>query len=209
MEAVLQIAGSLLLFFVYLFYLKQTIKGESTPNPGTWIIWFVIMGINSFTYLKVVNDDILKTAIVFVSFFGISSIMLYSLIQGKFAKLAKIDWILLILSVIIGIFWQISENAKLSNLFLQIIILISFFPTAIGLTQNRLKERHWPWTLAVIAYILQTVSLLIDYDGNLYQLFLPVINGILGNGLILVIIFKKRWIMPFINIIFKTARFNS
>lgn len=192
MEATLQITGSFLLILVYLFYLKQTVKGESTPNPGTWVVWFVIMGINTFTYFKVVNDDILKTAIVFVGFLGITSIMLYSLIRGKFAKLAKIDLILLTLSIIIGIFWQISDNAKLSNLFLQIIIFISFLPTAIGLAQNRLKEKHWPWTLAVIAYTLQTISLLVNYDGNLYQLFLPIINGILGNGLIpLVLIFKK------------------
>lgn len=192
METILQITGSFLLILVYLFYLKQTVKGESTPNPGTWVVWFVIMGINTFTYFKVVNDDVLKTAIVFVGFLGITSIMLYSLVKGKFAKLAKIDLILLVLSVIIGIFWQISDNANLSNLFLQIIIFISFLPTAIGLTQNRLREKHWPWTLAVIAYFLQTISLLINYDGNLYQLFLPIINGILGNGLIpIVLIFKK------------------
>lgn len=192
MEATLQIIGSLILVLVYLFYLKQTVKGESTPNPGTWVVWFVIMGINTFTYFKVVNDDILKTAIVFVGFLGITSIMLYSLIKGKFAKLAKIDLILLALSIIIGIFWQISDNAKLSNLFLQIIIFISFLPTAIGLAQNRLKEKHWPWTLAVIAYSLQTVSLLINYDGNLYQLFLPIINGILGNGLIPIVLIIKK-----------------
>lgn len=192
MEATLQIIGSLILVLVYLFYLKQTVKGESTPNPGTWVVWFVIMGINTFTYFKVVNDDILKTAIVFVGFLGITSIMLYSLIKGKFAKLAKIDLILLALSIIIGIFWQISYNAKLSNLFLQIIIFISFLPTAIGLAQNRLKEKHWPWTLAVIAYSLQTVSLLINYDGNLYQLFLPIINGILGNGLIPIVLIIKK-----------------
>lgn len=192
METTLQIIGSSLLILVYLFYLKQTVKGESTPNPGTWVVWFVIMGINTFTYFKVVNDDILKTAIVFVGFLGITSIMLYSLIKGKFAKLAKIDLILLTLSIIIGIFWQISDNAKLSNLFLQIIIFISFLPTAIGLAQNRLKEKHWPWTLAAIAYSLQTVSLLINYDGNLYQLFLPIINGILGNGLIPIVLIIKK-----------------
>lgn len=192
MEQTLQISGSLILLLVYFFYLKQTIKGQSTPNPGTWVVWFVIMGINTITYFKVVNDDYLKTAIVFIGFIGITSIMIYSLFKGKFAKLTKIDLILLFLSIIIGIFWQISENAKISNLLLQIIIFISFLPTAIGLMQNRLKEKHLPWTLAAIAYFFQTISLLINYDGNIYQLFLPIINGILGNGLIpIILIFKS------------------
>ncbi len=191
MEEILQVSGSLILLLVYFFYLSQAVKGQSTPNPGTWIVWFVIMGINTITYFKVVDDNYLKTAIVFIGFTGITSIMLYSLFKGKFAKLAKIDLILLSLSIIIGIFWQISENANISNLLLQIIIFISFLPTAIGLIQDRLKEKHLPWTLAVIAYSLQTISLTINYDGNIYQLFLPIINGVLGNGLIVIILFCK------------------
>ena len=192
MQEILQITGSFLLILVYIFYLRQIVKGQSTPNPGTWVVWFAIMGISTFTYFRTVNNDILKTAIVFVGFAGITGIMLYTLIKGKFAKLAKIDFILLSLSVIIGIFWQISKNDKLSNLLLQIIIFTSFLPTAIGLLQGRLNERHLPWTLATTAYVLQTISLLINYDGNLYQLFLTIINGIMGNGLIPVILIYQK-----------------
>lgn len=192
MQEILQITGSCLLILVYVFYLKQIIKGQSTPNPGTWVVWFVIMGINTFTYFKVVNDDILKTAIVFVGFSGITFIMFYSLLKGRFSKLTKIDISLLIISLIIGVFWQISDNAKLSNLLLQIVICTSFLPTAIGLLQKRLKEKHLPWTLATIAYTLQTISLLINFDGNCYQLFLPIINGVIGNGLVPVILIYQK-----------------
>ena len=192
MEGILQIIASSLLVVVYIIYLKQITKGESTPNPGTWITWFVIMGINVFTYFKVVNNDYLKTAIVFIGFLSITLIMFYSLFKGKFAKLAKIDTILLILSIIVMVFWQVTKNVNLSNLFLQIVIFISFLPTAIGVAQGRLKEKHLPWTLASIAYTIQTISLLLNYDGNLYQLFLPIINGILGNGLIPIILIYKK-----------------
>lgn len=191
MEQILQISGSLILLLVYFFYLRQTIKGQSTPNPSTWMVWFCIMGINTITYFQVVDENYLKTAVVFISFIGISSIMLYSLFKGKFAKLTKTDSLLLSLTIIIGVFWQITENAKLSNLLLQVIILISFLPTVIGLIQGRLKEKHLPWTLATIAYCLQTTSLLINYDGNVYQLFLPIFNGIVGNGAIPVILIYK------------------
>ncbi len=191
MEQVFQSVGSFLLVLVYIFYLKQTIKGESTPNPATWLVWFVIMGINTITYFKIVDEDYFKTAIVIVGFTGITSIMIYSLIKGKFSKIRKLDFFLLIISIAIGIFWIISKNANISNLLLQIIIFISFLPTVIGLAQNRLKEKHLPWTLASVAYTLQTISLLINWDGNYYQLFLPIINGILGNGLIPIILITK------------------
>lgn len=191
MEQILQMIGSLLLVLVYIFYLKQTIKGESTPNPATWIVWFVIMGINTITYFKVVDENYFKTAIVVVGFTGITFITIYSLLKGKFSKLGKLDSFLLIISIAIGIFWVLGKNAKTSNLLLQIIIFVSFIPTVVGLAQNKLKEKHLPWTLASIAYILQTISLLINWDGNYYQLFLPIINGILGNGLIPIILIIK------------------
>ncbi|PCI21267.1 hypothetical protein COB64_00085 [Candidatus Wolfebacteria bacterium] len=192
MEIVLQMTGSIVLVFVYIIYFKQVTTGESTPNPGTWITWFVIMGINTFTYFRVVDDNYFKSAIVFIGFFSITAIMAYSLIKGRFAKLANIDIVLLAISIVIGVFWQLTENAIVSNLALQIIIFVSFLPTAIGLLKGRLKEKHLPWTLAVIAYSLQTISLLVNYDGNLYQLALPVINGILGNGLIPIILIYKK-----------------
>ena len=191
MEEIMQVTAALLLIVVYVIYLKQTIKGESTPNPGTWIAWFVIMGINTVTYFKVVNDDYFKSAIVFVGFISVTLIMVYSLLRGKFVKLTKVDIWLLALSIIIGIFWQATKKAEVSNLLLQIVIFVSFLPTAIGLIQGRLKEKHTPWTLAAIAYSLQTASLLINYNGNLYELFLPIINGIMGNGMITVIIFYQ------------------
>ncbi len=192
MELILQLLGSLILVLVYFLYLKQIIKGESTPNPATWLVWFVIMGINTITYFKVVNEDYFKTAIVVVGFSGITAIMLYSFIKGKFSKLSNLDLFLLIISLIIGLFWITGTSATLSNLLLQVLIFISFLPTAVGLIKNKLKEKHLPWTLASIAYILQTISLLLDWNGDYYQLFLPIINGILGNGLIPVILLIKK-----------------
>lgn len=192
MEKLLQITGSLLLVVVYFIYLKQTSKGESTPNPGTWITWFAIMGINTLTYFQVVHSDYFKSAIVFIGFLSIFAITSYSLIKGKFAKPKLIDIILFFISIIIAIFWRLTKNANVASLLLQLTLLVSFLPTAIGVMQERLKEKHWPWTLAGIAYLLQTISLLINYDGNIYQLFLPVINGVLGNGLVAAAVLYKK-----------------
>jgi hypothetical protein len=199
MAVVLQIIASILPIAVCITYLRQVNRGESTPNPSTWVIWFIVTGINTVTYFQVVNSNYFKTAIVFMVFLSMGITMAYSFFKGKFAKLAKIDISILILSIVIGIFWLITKNANISSLLLQIIIFSSYFPTAIGLMQNRLKEKHLPWTLIVIAYILQTISLLINFDGNLYQLFLPIINGIMGNGLILGIILYKKIKKPFIS----------
>ncbi len=192
MTTALQIIASILPIAVCITYLRQVSRGESTPNPSTWVIWFIVTGINTVTYFQVVNSDYFKTSIVFTVFLSMGATMAYSFFKGKFAKLAKLDMSILTLSIIIGIFWWITKNADIASLLLQIIIFTSYLPTAVGLIKNRLKEKHLPWTLIVIAYILQTISLLMNYDGNLYQLFLPTINGIIGNGLILTIILYKE-----------------
>lgn len=191
MQQLFQIMGSIILIIVYILYFKQVTKNESTPNAGTWIIWSLIMTINTFTYLQVVKGEYLKVAIVFVSFISITLVTFYAIFKNKFAKLSRLDLLLLILAIIIGVVWQITDNAILANILIQLVLIISFLPTAIGLLQDRLKEKHLPWTLALIAYVLQTISLTFNYDGNIYQFFLPVINGILGNGLITAILIYK------------------
>ena len=193
MQLTLQILGSVLLVVVLFIYLNQIKNNQSTPNPGTWSVLFIIMGINAITYLTVVNGDYLKATIVFVSFLMICTITLYTFIKGKFAKISTFDKWTLFVSVLVGIFWQTSSDARISNALMQIILFITFWPIIIGLWRGRLKEKQLSWNLAVVAYIFQTISVLIAFNGDYLQLAYPVINGIIGNALIpLVIFYKKR-----------------
>ncbi|MBL7021929.1 hypothetical protein ISR92_01230 [Patescibacteria group bacterium] len=166
---------------VYMTYFQQMRKGSSTPNPATWIVWFSVTVINAFTYTFIVGD-IYKAMIAIVTSFLIGAVMLYAFVKGKFGKLGTLEKLVLLATVIIGIFWQTSGQIEIVHLLLQIILLISYVPTIVGLLKGRLKEKHLPWTIVVVAYSFQIAALLVVWNGNWVSLAYPFLNGIIGNG---------------------------
>ncbi len=184
---ILAVFANILLIVVYIAYMRQVVKGQSTPNPATWIIWFIVMLINSCTYILIIGN-LYKSAIAVSAAIFIGIVLTYSLVKGKFGPLKRLEIIVLATTVAIIVFWIKTGDAHISNLLLQIIILISFVPTAIGLLRGDLKEKIFPWALATAAYLFQIVALLIDFKGNYVSIAYPFINGICGNGSIAVII---------------------
>ncbi len=173
-------------------YLRQVVKGHSTPNPATWFIWTVTTIMNAFSYFQVV-DDFFTSLMTTTVAFGISSIFAYSLIRGKFGRLGMMEWTSLAMALVIGIFWQVSGNAVIANLLLQVILAISFIPTVRGLLKHELKEKGLPWNLSVLAYSLMILSILVDptVENRLIALVYPIVNGVVGNGSVALIIWLQ------------------
>jgi len=192
---ILAIIANIIIFAVYAIYLKQVIKGQSTPNPATWTIWFSVLLINSITYI-IITENIYKSFISISACIFVGIILVFSYFKGALKALETVDKCALIGVLPIVIFWQISENAEFSNLALQAILLISFIPTIKRLLDGTLKEASiLPWSLAVIAYGFQIAVVLVNFNGNYYAIAFPIVNGILGNGSVAVIIVyvnKKR-----------------
>ncbi len=189
MSQFLAIMASVGLVFVVILYFRQVVMGTSVPNPATWFIWALATTMNAFTYFLVLRGDWLKSSFSFVVAVGLCSVFVYSLVRGKFAALGRVDALTLVLCVGIGVFWQLSKNAVLSNLALQVILLVSFIPTIIGLLRGRLREKIWPWVVAVLAHSCQTAALLLDWGNQHWaSVAFPVVNGIVGNGMISAII---------------------
>jgi putative effector of murein hydrolase LrgA (UPF0299 family) len=118
-------------------------------------------------------------------------VFLYSLFRGKFTKIQSIDIICLVLAVIIGIVWKLTDGV-VANLFLQGVMVIAFVPAAVGVYSNRAKERPMPWALAVIAYILMTATVVIGWQGNWVALVHPIASGIFGNGSLMVLAMRQH-----------------
>ncbi len=192
---ILAIIANIIIFAVYVTYLKQVITGQSTPNPATWLIWFSVLLINSITYI-IITEDVYKSFISISACMFVGIILVLSYFKGALRPLERVDKCALIGVLPIVIFWQISENAEISNLSLQAILFISFIPTIMRLLDGTLKEATiLPWNLAVIAYGFQIAAILVDFNGNYYSIAFPIVNGILGNGAVAVTILyinKKR-----------------
>lgn len=179
--------SSIILLSVYVVYFKQVKNGTSTPNPVSWLTWVIASSINVVTYLSVVEGDYWKSSIAIVSNLCMIGICAYSFYQKKFAKLTLFDFFILVLAILIGVFWQVTQSDRLANILIQIIFVISFIPTIYGLYMGTLSEKPAPWWIAVLAYFIQIIALCISYTGDWLVLLFPFVNGILGNGSVAVL----------------------
>lgn len=184
--------ATLLVPVVYILYFRQVVRGLSVPNPATWLVWSTVMLLNALTYFLVSDKDPFKTSITVVTLVLMVAVMTYSWLKGKFSPLKKTEKYILFLCGLIFIFWQTTGQIELAHLFLQIILFISFVPTIAGIIVGKNKESSPPWIIAIISYLLLIISTIIDFKGNYYQFAYPIINGVLGNGSVLFIIYFKK-----------------
>lgn len=172
---------------VPILYLRQVIKGISIPNPATWLICLITFGLNTATYFFVVEKNVWKILLPSTILLGIIVVFSYSLIKGKFARIGIIEIISVLLAIGIGILWKTTKDAVLANLALQVVLVISFLPTVIGLLRRTLREGPLPWRIGVLSYVFLIIAIILDWQGNWAELAYPFLNGILGNGSVAVI----------------------
>lgn len=173
------------------FYLRQVIKNESTPNPTTWVIWVMVTIINAATYFSVVKDNPWIALASGVTALMVFLIFITSLFKGKFTKLNYVDIASLILAVVVGVFWQVSGNAIISNIFLQIVFIISFYPTIHSLIVGVAKEKPLPWFLGSCSYILQILNILLN-PITLWALVFPI-TQLIGQGAIALLSYFQNY----------------
>ncbi|MFC1687106.1 hypothetical protein ACFL0L_00820 [Patescibacteria group bacterium] len=176
----------------YGLYFKQAFKNQSTPNPATWSIWFFIGIINTVTFFSVTNNNIWQSFIVIAVTFSLFIVVLYAFLRGKFSKITKIEIVVFVLALAIGIFWQITSNDRMSNLLLQGIYVISYIPTVTGIITGRVKEHQAAWATVVIAYSFSTLALVFGTQIDWVAFVHPIVNGLLGNGVIVALILLKK-----------------
>lgn len=183
MTELLALLANIALVAANFLYLRQVVKSQSTPNPATWFMWLIIFTMNTVSYWTVVKGDFGKWAITLTSAVGLALIFTYSLLRGRFGKVGRVEIACFLTAVGIGIFWKTTGNTVAANLLLQIIFLVSFIPTVVGLKRGELRERALPWDLAVLSYALMTLTIVVDWkEGSLLAFAHPIVNGILGNG---------------------------
>ena len=185
------IAGIIALI-TYGLYFRQTLKGQSTPNPSTWAIWLLVGIINSITYFSITNNNLWQSFIVIAVTFSVFIVFIYSLFKGKFSRISKIEIIVFILAIAILIFWQMTSNDRVSNLLLQAVYVVSYVPTVSGIIKGTGKEHYVAWIAAFIAYLFSTISIGFDPQVDWVAFVHPIVNGLLGNGVIVGLTLYKK-----------------
>lgn len=192
MATVFSVLSSLTVVAVMILYLRQTVKGGSTPNPATWLIWLVVGVMNTVSYFSVVQGNLVEWVMTPCAVLGTASIFFYALFKGKFGKVGIVEVVCFGLACVIGFFWKLYGPIA-ANISLQVIYIISFCPTAIGLLKGRLREEPLPWVLAIVSFAFQVGAILCNFtDDSWTKLVYPVVNGVIGNGSVAVLIILLR-----------------
>lgn len=177
-------------------YFLQVQRGQSHPNAATWIIWLFVDILNLASYGEMVHDEPFKAYTAFASTVNACVIFAYAAWNHHFAKIDLVDVVLLAITVIIAAVWKITGNATLSNVLLQSVFVISFSLTIRSVWKGA-HEHPAAWLVAVFAYLLSIVAIILTWDSaeDGWQLAFPIVNGVLGNGsipLTLWIVHRRR-----------------
>lgn len=192
MQEILATLSSVVMMAVVFIYYKQVSSGGSTPNPATWFICLVVMTMNVVTYYSVSNDNVWPVLTPTVITFGIMFILIYSSCKGRLGKLGWVEWLTLCLAVVVYIFQKVTGDNANSNLMIQVILLISFVPTIVGILRGQLKEKMFSWLTAIVSYVFLIASILCNTEWTWTQLAYPFVNGIIGNGSVALAAHLKR-----------------
>ncbi|HRZ34343.1 MAG TPA: hypothetical protein P5276_00970 [Candidatus Paceibacterota bacterium] len=150
------------------------------------------MSINTATYYFVSDGKLLSIVTPLVTIIGMVVIMVYATKVGRMGKIGRVDTVCFILAIVVGIFWQISKDSLISNLMMQVVFMISYIPTIVGLARGRLKEKALAWNMAVASYFFLILSILSGERWTMAELIYPTINGLIGNGSIPLILWWKK-----------------
>jgi hypothetical protein len=199
MTKILSVAAAFLTCSSMSIYVFRLIRGNTVPSPSTWITWFVIGLLNLASYLFVVERRFLQIVPLVFVVIGIAIVTAYASLRGRFSKPCRLDLVCLLSAFLVGIVWQVTRDPKIANLLLQLVYVVSFIPTIVGLKRGYLKEYPTPWLLALLAYAFMIAAIVVDWPNQSLVAFVhPVVNGVIGNGIVLYLVVRKKrgWISP-------------
>jgi hypothetical protein len=160
----------------------QIKRGLTTPNLTTWLVGLFVGGINAFSFYAIVEDNFAKGAIMFAGLFTLIIVFFYSLYKGKFAKPDWLDILLFSLVFAVGAVWKYTDDNRIANFYVQIVTCIANFATIQKLWTRKLHDYYLGWTIAVLAYSLCILGLLLSATKDWLVYFGPILNGVLCNG---------------------------
>jgi hypothetical protein len=172
--------------FIAVTYCVMMIKKRSKPALAMWFFFSIAVGISLITYLKDGNyqffDNVLNTLDLFLVVFVTFAIMV---LGDKSTWFNKFDIGCLVAVILIVMFWLISKNHWVTNISVQLILVIAYFPVVRRMLKaNENTEPFSVW----IALMLAPVFSLLTSKGELAAVY--AIRAIACTGLLLALMIR-------------------
>lgn len=186
MQEFTAITVSVINIIIALAYLVLLIKKKIKPAVAMWLFFSLAVSMSLITYLKEGNygfwDNALNTADLFLTIFVTILIFIFG---DKSTKFNKFDLVCLGVVGIIVIFWIITQNHLVTNLGIQLILIIAYFPVVKRMLKAKENtESFFIWILLMIAPFISLVS----SKGALATVY--AVRAILCTGLLLLLMFR-------------------
>lgn len=180
------IAVAALNLFIAITYCIQMIRKRSKPALAMWFFFSIAVSISLVTYLMDGNyqffDNVLNTLDLFLVVFVTLAIMV---LGDKSTWFNKFDLGCLIAVLVIVVFWLVSKNHWVTNISVQLILVIAYFPVIRRMLKA--KENTEPFSVW-IALMLAPVFSLITSKGDLAAIY--AIRAIACTGLLLALMVR-------------------
>jgi len=172
--------------FIAVVYCVQMVRKRSKPALAMWFFFSIAVGISLITYLKDGNyqffDNVLNSLdLILVVFVTIAILVL----GDKSTWFNKFDFGCLVAVVLIILFWVISKNHWVTNISVQLILVIAYFPVVRRMLKA--KENTEPFSVW-IALMLAPIFSLLTSKGELAAVY--AIRAIACTGLLLVLMVR-------------------
>lgn len=153
------ISVSLLNLIITIRYCWLLYKGTIKPALAMWVFFTIAVGMSLITYLAKDNfsiwDNILNTTDLVL----VLTVSIAIAIWGdKSSKFTKFDTGCLIAVIIAILFWAITQNHLITNLSIQLIMVVSYFPVIKRLFES--KENTEPFSVWLLMMLVPVFSLL-------------------------------------------------
>jgi len=167
-------------------YLVLLIKKKIKPALAMWLFFSLAVSMSLITYLKEGNygfwDNALNTTDLFMTIFVTIAIFIFG---DKSTKFNKFDLGCLVVVCLIIIFWIITQNHLLTNLGIQLILVIAYFPVIKRMLKaNENTESFFVWILLMVTPFISLIS----SKGTLATIY--AVRAIFCTGLLLLLMIR-------------------
>jgi len=177
---------ALLNIFIAVTYCVMMVKKRSKPALAMWFFFSIAVCISLVTYLKEGNyqffDNVLNSLDLIMTIFVTIAIMI---LGDKSTWFNKFDLGCLVAVMLIVLFWVISKNHWATNISVQLILVIAYFPVVRRMLKA--KENTEPFSVWV-ALMLAPLFSLMTSKGELASVY--AIRAIACTGLLLALMIR-------------------
>lgn len=181
---------SLLNLFILGAYIWMMYKKRSQPSLAMWTFFTIAVAMSLVTYLKEGDfgfwDNVLNTTDLVLA---VSVAISIFLIGDKHSRFNRFEWWCLVSVFLIIVFWLISQNHIITNVAIQLILVIAYIPVIRRmLTTRKNSEPFIVWVALMIAPLVS----LITSKGTLATVYAT--RAFVCTSLLLLLMVRIEWL---------------